>query len=156
MKYTEEEIQDMAEKVRSEGIPDDENIYLGFNVPRKKAKNAQRIFDGRVIWECYECGAIIDAQEEKLDDFLQSCESCHTVNHVMVSEVSKEISKVRTPKKLPWERTMVTENTEVEKEDVVPEDQTPNGVPQSWKEFSALKKRVDRLENLWIIKLFLR
>lgn len=67
-----------------------------------------------------------------------------------------KVSEVKNKRKFPWERTLVTE-AESTPDDVLEEDEekVPTNVPETWKEVSALKKRVDKLEKIWFIRWFL-
>lgn len=83
MKTTKKNLLEMAETLKSEGCPDDMNIW--FDIDRQKALNAARLWTDTVYWKCYECEATNEVYEGKRNDFTMSCEACYTVNQITVS-----------------------------------------------------------------------
>ncbi len=78
-------VHELGLKVREEGTPDDENIYL--DIPQEKATNAIRLWNGIVYWQCCECGC---TNTEETDDanFRTSCPMCYKVNDVDIKPSS--------------------------------------------------------------------
>ena len=66
-------------------VPFDEDIFADIPMDQRPlATNVTRIFDGTIFWQCSACGARIEVDHETRNEFIQSCESCYTVNRIVV------------------------------------------------------------------------
>ena len=75
--------------LNDDSIPDDENIFADIPVEKRPlADNVVRIFDDTIFWQCSSCGTRIEVEDER-DDFIQSCESCYTVNRIRVENPNR-------------------------------------------------------------------